>query len=565
MRLLLHFTLLIGCSALGATPLLAAMPPRVVIGGETVASNPAPILKNGEVFVPLSFRYGTLPITADTDGNEVILRGPGGIRARAPLTTQDGHVYYPIARACPDLQLGARWVEKESKLYVGPCITSVRPDLGQQMLTLRIAAAYPVRYRVERVTNPHRLMLEIPNAQLFTESTTIPLGRAGVQEVRATQSYDPYLVRVVVALESAPRYRALSGEYTTQIRVRLGVPDASGTGPAADIERLLNAPDTEAPLVDVLGVGVEYDDAGNTRIIVRGSGDLSGEVIRLGDPPRLALDLPDAVLRAESPTVLPETPLVRGVRLGQFKENVARVVVDLADEVEFAVSKGPDLGSLVLNLKAGLGLTPVARGLAGLRIMLDPGHGGSLSGTKGLSGRREQDINLDVAKRLYAMLEAAGARPTMTRKGDDTVGLYARPAMANAQKVQVFISIHANANGRPNSARGIETYYAWPHSLPLAQAVHSQLVTELRAPDRKVRKHTPFVVIRETKMPSILVEIGYMNHKEEDRLLGTPEYRQRVARAIFNGIARYAGGGKSLESAEELDDALVSEVSGEER
>ncbi|MBI3944609.1 MAG: N-acetylmuramoyl-L-alanine amidase [Armatimonadetes bacterium] len=530
----------------------AAATPRVVIGDRTAPCEPPPVLIDGEVHVPLAFRYGSLPIKVDSDGEVVIVRGPGDLEARVPLVLHEGHAYYAIARASAGVQLNARWVERLQKVFIAPRISSVRPDAGDRVLTLRVTTAYPVTYRVEKLADPPRLLVEVSGAQLYTDATTVPVARAGVRQVRAAQySFDPSVVRIVLDLEGAARYRALSAETTTQIRLRIGVPaDPSD----ADLDRLLEAPDAEAVLADVAGVGVEYDDQGNTRVVVRATAPVRGSVVRLQSPPRLAVDIPNTMLRAEPPLITPGTPFVAGVRLGQFQDTVTRVVVDLSNEVEYALSEGADPGTLILNLRAVLGLVP-RRGLPGLTVMLDPGHGGSQPGTTGVSGRKEKELNLDVAKRVYALLESAGARPEMTRGSDDTVGLYARPGMANAKGVHVFISIHANSTGqRVGRARGIETYYCHAHSLPLARAVHRQLVSELKAPDRKVIRRPGLVVTRESKMPSILVEIGYMNHPEEDRLLGTPEYRQRVARAIFNGIAVYCGesvGQEDLESREE--------------
>lgn len=524
----------------GLAPLLAATPvPQIVIGNTPVPCTPPPILIEGDVHVPLAFRYGDLPIQADTDGEQVILRAPGNLVAHVPLTIHNGHAYYPIARACAEIQLGARWVERLQKMFIAPCVFSVRPEVGDRLLTLRVSSAYPVRYRVETLEDPPRLLVEIYEAHLYTDSTTIPVNTASVRQVRAAQySFDPSIVRVVADLDGPPRYRILSTEVTTQIRVRVGVPKGTQD---AELEQLLNAPDEEAAGAEVCGVEVEYADQENARILIRASAPVSGNVFRLDRPPRVAVDIPNTWLRAEPPVVAPGTPLVAGVRLGQFRDTITRIVVDLAEEAQYTLSQGTDPNTLVLNLRAAMNWVS-HRGLIGLKVMLDPGHGGSQTGTTGLSGRKEKELNLDVALRVYALLEEAGALPDLTRRADQTVGLYARPAMANAKGVHLFLSIHANSNGQKvGRVRGVETYYGHRRSLPLALAVHRRLVRELQAPDRGVIYKPGFVVVRETKMPSILVEIGYMNHPEEDRLLGMPEYRQRVAEAIVRGIADYCG------------------------
>lgn len=509
---------------------------------------PAPVLIDGEVHVPASFHYAGLPVTVSTEGESVIVRGLGESESRVPAVMHNNLIYYPLVPACTGIRLGARWVERTGKLYIAPRVDSIRPEIFDRMLTLRITTGYPVTPKVTVLTDPSRLLIEIPNAQLFTESTTLSVGKVGITRIRAAQySYEPPMVRVVIDVEGSPQHRVLSGVATTQFRLRLGVPEAPTPEACTVIDSLLDSPDTETEARDVIGVGVETVDEASARIVVRTTSPADGSVSILSSPPRLALDIANATLRAPQPDVPPETPLVLGVRLGQYTQTVARVVVDLAEEVQYTLDRGPEPGTLVLVVRSALGLTPV-HGIVGLKVMVDPGHGGSQAGTTGLSGRREQDLNLDVARRLYKLLEQANARPMMTRFGDDTVGLHARPAIANAKGAHIFISIHANANGRPNSARGIETFYCHKRSYRLACAIHNQVVKELGAPDRRVRQRPGLVVTRETKMPSILLEIGYMNHREEDRLLGMPEYRQRVAKAIFNGILRYTGELAALDS-----------------
>lgn len=533
--------LLFLCLAFGSGPLVAAPAPQVYFGGRAVPCSPPPVLIDGEVHVPTSFSYAGLPVTVSTQDNVVVVRGPGELEARVPAISHAGALYYPLARACERIRLSARWVERAGKLYIAPRTDSIRPEMFDRLLTLRVNAGYPITGKVQVLKDPDRLQIEIHDAHLFAEETTIPVGQAGIARVRAAQvSYEPCVVRIWVDTEGPPQYRALSTQATTQIRVRAGVPESQSPESLGVLDRLLDSPDSEASELEVTSVEVGTDGAGNARVVVRTTGRPQAQVLRLSAPPRIALDVQNATLRAQVPPVPPDTPLVQGIRLGQFTANVARVVVDLTEEAEGTLSEGDDPGSLVLTVRQ---CAPPVRvdGLKGLKVMVDPGHGGSLQGTTGLSGRREQDINLDVARRLYRLLEAAEARPSMTRYGDDTVGLRARPAMANSQGVHLFISIHCNSNGSANSARGIETYYCHSHSYRLARAVHNRLVRELGAPDRRVRRRPGLVVTRETKMPSILVEIGYMNHREEDRLLGTPEYRQRVAKAIFNGIAEYVG------------------------
>ncbi|HEX3000216.1 MAG TPA: N-acetylmuramoyl-L-alanine amidase [Armatimonadota bacterium] len=557
-RHLLRYTLLVFCLVFQAIPLHAAIIPQIVIGNKTVSCSPAPLMQNGEVFVPFSFRYEGLPITTDTDGEAVILRGPGNQETRVPATVRGGHLYYPLARACADMHLSAHWVEAQHKLFLTPTIYSVHPVMSNRQMQLQIAAFYPVTYQVQQEANPARLVIDINNAQLFRESTTIPVLQAGFTQIRASQvSYFPALVRVVIESTEAPHFQVLTPKVSAQINVLAEI--GNGNGSAA----MAAKGNTAGLAVD--DVRVERVDDDGSRVIVHTNGNPHGKLITLSRPRRLVLDIPGATQLAQPPQVAPETPHIREVRLGQFSDDTARVVIELADNADYTLIEGTEPGSLIIRLQGAYTGTSTSS-LKGLKIMLDPGHGGSLHGARALSGRREQDINLDVAQRVYRLLMDAGAAPNMTRWDDSTVGLRARPSTANTQKAQLFVSIHCNSNGQANSARGIETFYCWPRALPLARAIHACLVNELDAPDRRVRCRPGLVVTRETRMPSILVEIGYINHQEEDRLLGTPEYRQRVAQSIFDGIARYVREQMGKDSAANTTDenALGADITPSE-
>ncbi|MFP5501500.1 MAG: N-acetylmuramoyl-L-alanine amidase [Candidatus Sericytochromatia bacterium] len=172
------------------------------------------------------------------------------------------------------------------------------------------------------------------------------------------------------------------------------------------------------------------------------------------------------------------------------------------------------------------------------RITLDPGHGGSDHGAIGTRGTREKDVTLAIATRLSRLMEAKGMAVQMTRMKDLEILLRPRVDMANRSDSDVFISIHANSFGKVQGVAGIETYYFNDDSYPLAKSVHRHLVKELKRPDRGVRKNN-FYVVHHTKMPSALVEIGYLTNPGEEALLVSPAYQERAAQAIFNGIEEF--------------------------
>jgi N-acetylmuramoyl-L-alanine amidase len=222
-----------------------------------------------------------------------------------------------------------------------------------------------------------------------------------------------------------------------------------------------------------------------------------------------------------------------------------------------------------------------ALGLKIGRIVIDPGHGGHDTGTIGPTGLTEKEVVLDVGIRLAKLLEDdAGSEVVMTRHDDTFIPLEERTAIANEKAADLFISIHANAS-RDEDARGIETYYlnfnSNPEALEVAareNATSQQSVHELRdlikkialtekveesrefatqvqrevhsrlvkaggkQKDRGVKK-APFVVLIGANMPSVLAEISFLTNPKDERMLKQPEYRQKIAQALYQGVIGY--------------------------
>ena len=214
------------------------------------------------------------------------------------------------------------------------------------------------------------------------------------------------------------------------------------------------------------------------------------------------------------------------------------------------------------------------------RIVIDAGHGGRDPGAQG-PGYTEAQLTLDIALRLEKLLtKEPGVEVVLTRRTDEYVGLQERTAIANREGADLFLSIHANAS-RNRSARGVESYLLNFASTPdaaavaarenasstltmshlndlvkqialnskldesrdLARHIQTAMVRKLRPSNQQVKdlgvKHAPFVVLVGASMPSVLVEVSFLSHKQEGRLLGTGAYRQRIAEALLDGVNRY--------------------------
>lgn len=176
-----------------------------------------------------------------------------------------------------------------------------------------------------------------------------------------------------------------------------------------------------------------------------------------------------------------------------------------------------------------------------MRIVIDPGHGGSDPGAVGPNGLKEAHVNLAVALKLAKMLQKAGLEVKLTRTSDTSLELKPRCDMANAWKADYFISIHCNAAANAQ-AQGTETYclQLGGKGEILAKAVQAELVAATGRANRGV-KTANYYVLRKTKMPAVLVELAFISNAEEERLLGNPDYQEKCATAIARGIGKVIG------------------------
>ena len=176
-------------------------------------------------------------------------------------------------------------------------------------------------------------------------------------------------------------------------------------------------------------------------------------------------------------------------------------------------------------------------------IILDAGHGGNDEGAK-VSSLIEKKITLSTTLKVKRYLERLGYRVLLTRSRDIFISLQKRTFLANKYKGAIFVSIHYNS-AKNKEAHGVEVFYCdgaesnrMKHSKKLAQHVLFHLIRETGARSRGIKGGNLFV-IRETKMPSILVEAGFITNPEEGDLLLETAYLEKIAKGIAEGVDLY--------------------------
>lgn len=314
------------------------------------------------------------------------------------------------------------------------------------------------------------------------------------------------------------------------------------------------------------------------RLVVRFEADTLDAVL----PPTTAPELIQGVHPGEGPATV---TIDLGPRFASFRTSdlpgdrgAGRIVIDvLGPATAAAPQQGPVPPAQPQDVPPLIDLAPAG----GLRtVVVDAGHGGSENGAKGPGGTLEKNITLAVAHRLKAALEARlGVRVILTRDGDATVGLDERAALANNNKADAFISLHANASMLP-VASGAEVFYLsldeygdaaqraahgdreslpvfgggtrdieltpWEmaqaryiqESAALAQAIEASLRERVPVSPRAIQQ-APFRVLVGANMPAVLVEMGFMTNADQEKQLRSDEFQNRIVQALVEAVTRF--------------------------
>ena len=440
-------------------------------------------------------------------------------------------------------------------------VTAVRRWVGPNYLRIVIEVGGEVKFESVRLSNPDRIVVDLETARLSPElgARTFPVENGFLRKIRVAQ-FSPDVARVVLDVEKIEAYSIFSlpnpfrlvidvqGKAPTQIARTVNPPPQAGTEGRKPEKIIPPATPNPAPSVPVETAAKSISSATTP---VQAESEPS--------TPPASTD--------ESASVKP----ARGSkRTKKSKEAAETTAANATPSIQPAAPM--ESGSRTLTRALGLKIG---------RIVIDPGHGGHDTGTLGPTGLEEKEVVLDVGLKLKKLLEQrTGCEVIMTRSDDTFIPLEERTAIANEKSADLFISIHANASS-DNSARGIETYYlnftSSPEALEVAarenassqEAVHQlqELIKKIAMTekieesedfarqvqrevftrvtkvsgaqrDRGIKK-APFVVLIGANMPSILAEISFLTNPRDERLLRRPDYREKIAEALYEGILGY--------------------------
>jgi N-acetylmuramoyl-L-alanine amidase len=429
-------------------------------------------------------------------------------------------------------------------------VTDVRFWSLKGVTRVAIETSGEFTYRFDHIPNPDRLFFDIVGAKPRSKRITVkPVNDALLKRIRIAENV-PGVTRVVLDLEPGVDYAASQLGNPDRLIVELRPAAAAPAPPPTTITRTV--PEVTAPNPPTF---TPMNQAGT----MSQGGTMAKLPAVIPPPPALVVSAPVTTPPMSTPPVLLAKP---------------------APSVPSSIAAMDASAAHRLSADGGRSLTR-ALGLKMNRVAIDAGHGGHDQGTSGPKGLLEKDLVLDVALRLGKLIEQRmGAEVIYTRSDDTFVPLTERTAIANQKKADLFLSIHANSSPAPR-VTGIETYYLnfttsaealdvaarenassrnaisdlsdlvssiakhdkIEESREFAADVQSALQTfESRnsptAKDRGTRK-APFVVLIGAQMPSILAEIGFLSNAREESNLSKPEYRQKLAEALYKGVSKY--------------------------
>jgi len=347
---------------------------------------------------------------------------------------------------------------------------------------------------------------------------------------------------------------------------------------------------------NILGLKVE-ERANGTMVIINTAGKLPVEH-NTGSPGWFNLSIYGGILSAEDISSNRPRGSVRRIKAYQYEDSaqISFLVDTEIKDIKVYQAENPD--RIIILMRKNLpGRTasvvtepqPDRNIWSFHTVVVDAGHGERDPGAIGRGGTMEKDVTLDIAKRLARLLkDRLGVKVIMTRTGDEFVGLAERARIANRNGGKIFISIHTNASRKPGMG-GIETYFlseakteeaeevarrenssirfeepsevegidledfsladiqldmisdqCLKESQDLAALIQSELVRSLRLKDRGV-KQAGFYVLKGTagSMPSVLVEVGFISNRYEEKLLKSRGFRQRAAEAIYRAVKAF--------------------------
>jgi N-acetylmuramoyl-L-alanine amidase len=476
-------------------------------------------------------------------------------------------------------------------------VTAIRFWTLSNSTRIAVEVSEEVKFRFEKLSNPDRLAVDLSDSRMRLGEKAMNVVKIGdklVKQVRVAQR-EPRVTRVVLDLEG-PVEQEIS-LLSNPVRVLIEIRTAGPKKPSTEVTEAPAPPRPEEAPKTESAKRAKPEPARREPTAPEYSKPASGAESKAESAKRTR---PEPVRREpaapDSPKPAAEAPKTEIAKAEPVKTEEPAAAEPVIPPSSGEPNETPQPAKP--NTGGRRSLTR-ALGLKVGRVVLDAGHGGHDHGTTGPTGLAEKELVLDVTLRLGALIEQRmGAEVIYTRSTDVFIPLEERPAIANRNKADLFLSIHANASTVRNIS-GAEVYYlnftTSRESMDVAareNAGHGKSVSELRELIQRIAlsdkldesrdfaarvqsslfstwtkmtsntrnrgvKKAPFVVLIGASMPSVLAEIGFISNPRDEAMLRKPDQRQRLAEALFKGIQQYAA---SLGQTQALADSSVHAI-----
>jgi N-acetylmuramoyl-L-alanine amidase len=249
---------------------------------------------------------------------------------------------------------------------------------------------------------------------------------------------------------------------------------------------------------------------------------------------------------AQTDTIrLDDNPLISRLDWQQVSPKQVKYTFNLKNIQQWGYKLRYDNTTLVLTLRHPPHFPQrKRRPLSGIKIVLDPGHGGKESGASGPNGYLEKDVNLVISKLLRDELVKRGAKVVMTREDDRDLSLVERQVIINTEEPAIALSIHHNSlpdNGDAENTKGFGTFWYHPQSHSMAVFLQNYVVTNLRKPNYGVFWNN-LALTRPSVAPAVLLELGFMSNPHEFEEIVNPQAQRKMASTLAEGITKWFKG-----------------------
>lgn len=401
---------------------------------------------------------------------------------------------------------------------------------------LVVDSTVKVKPNLFRLSAPDRLVIDFAGGKLdIGDGVQMPSWwRIG--------QYDGQTARIV--LEHPAAIAIPTDRIAETRRFRLELPKAAYQNPSDITEPIQPVkkvqPESAAPTITLSAPAVLQDANGGTSLTISADQSLSQPPsVQYLTPTQLQLVMPNARFAQAYSKQFDDERWVTAV--STLGDGQAALLIQTKRAMAFSVSTS---GSKII---VRLSVPPSSGRLAGKVVVIDAGHGGKDTGAT-FGSVREKDLTLKIAQALRDDLVAAGASVIMTRDSDVYPSLGDRAQLANRSNAAVFISIHINSINKDDSRSGSITFFhnQDPMDRLLAECLQSEIAKVNRIPDLGTWSDTRiyqsgFKVLRDSNVPSVLVEMGFINHKNDRAQMTSPDFADRVAAAMVKGIQVFLG------------------------